>query len=178
MSGHSHPHCNLTGSFVPAIMNLDEMFPNLEHQLMPYVLQMCGLRDIPSQTWFIDHEGFENIKELANYTDTKLDTMADCNSKRSSAPTRVQMGLAHTKKLKAVNFWIRKKLCENAPCDLTELTVAFIGELFQEMSLMKSSQDSDSKLYYPNSFTASDYKNWIKNVSNYMDLRKANLACH
>ena len=174
MSGHSHPHHNFTGSmdFVPAMMNLDEMFPDLEHQPMRYVLHMCGLRDIPSQTRLIDHEGLENIEELANYTDTELDTMADRNSKRSPAPTRVQMGLARTKKLKAVKFWISKKLRENAPCDLTELTDALIGELIREMSLTKSGKDTDSKLYYPDAFTASDYKNWIKKVSNYLDSRK------
>jgi hypothetical protein len=37
---------------------------------------------------------------------------------------------------------------------------------------MKSSKVSDSKLYYTNAFTASDNKNWIKNVSNCMDSRK------
>ena len=157
---------------VPAVINLDEMFPDLEHQPMRYVLHMCGLRDIPSQTRLIDHEGLENIEELANYTDAELDTMADRNSKRSPAPTRVQMGLARTKKLKAVKFWITKKLRENAPCDLTELTEGLIGELIREMSLMKSGKESDSKLYYPDAFTASDYKNWIKKVANYLDSRK------
>ena len=157
---------------VPAAFNLDEMFPDLEHQPMRYVLHMCGLRDIPSQTRLIDHEGLENIEELANYTDAELDTMADRNSKRSPAPTRVQMGLARTKKLKAVKFWITKKLRENVPCDLTELTEALIGELIREMSLMKSGKESDSKLYYPDAFTASDYKNWIKKVANYLDSRK------
>ncbi|KAI2490039.1 hypothetical protein MHU86_24554 [Fragilaria crotonensis] len=156
----------------PAILNLDEMFPDLEHQPMRYVLHMCGLRDIPSQTRLIEFEGLEDINELANYTDSELDAMADRNSKRSPAPTRVQMGLSRTKKLKAVKFWITKKLREDAPCDLVELTDAFIGDLIREMSLTKSDKDSDSKLYYPDAFSASDYKNWIKKVSNYLDSRR------
>jgi hypothetical protein len=157
---------------VPAALNLNEMFPNLEHQPMRYVLHMCGLRDIPSQTRLIEYEGLEDISELANYTDGELDAMADRNSKRSPTPTRVQMGLARTKKLKAIKFWITKKLRENAPCDLVELNEAFIGDLIREMSLTKSDKDSDSKLYYPDAFNASDYKNWIKKVSNYLDSRK------
>jgi hypothetical protein len=157
---------------VPAILNLDEMFPDLEHQPMRYVLHMCGLRDIPSQTRLIEFEGLEDINELANYTESELDAMADRNSKRSPATTRVQMGLARTKKLKAVKFWITKKLREDAPCDLVELNDAFIGDLIREMSLTKSDKDSDSKLYYPDAFSASDYKNWIKKVSNYLDSRR------
>jgi hypothetical protein len=161
---------------VPAVINLDAMFPNLEHQPMRYVLHVCGLRDIPSQTRLIEFEGLEDINELANYTDSELDAMADHNSKRSPAPTRVQMGLARTKKRKAVKFWITKKLRENAPCDLVELTDAFIGNLIREMALIKSDKDSDSKLYYPDAFNASDYKNWIKKVSNYLDSRKGKVG--
>ena len=87
----------------PVIVNLDELFPELEHQPMRYVLHVCGLRDIPSQTRLIEYEeGLENIEELANYTDRELDTMADRNSKRTPQNTRIQLGLARTKKLKAV----------------------------------------------------------------------------
>ena len=172
MSGFDRSHHNFAGTMDFDFINLDELFPNLEHQPMRYVLHVCGLRDIPSQTRLIEFEGLEEIEELANYTDAELDTMADRNSKRSPAATRVQMGLARTKKLKAVKFWINKKLRENAACDLTELTDALIGELIREMSLTKSDKDSDSKLYYPDAFNANDYKNWIKKVSNYLDSRK------
>ena len=157
---------------VPLIVDLEAMFPELEHQPMRYVLHVCGLRDIPAQTRLIEFEGLESIDELANYTDSELDTMADRNSKRSPANTRVQMGLARTKKLKAVKFWITKKLRENAPCDLTELNEAFIGELIKEMALVKTDKDSDSKLYFPETFVASDYKNWVKKFANYLDSRK------
>jgi hypothetical protein len=44
------------------------------------------------------------------------------------------MGLAHTKKLKAVKFWVNKKLREDAPCDLMELTDDKIAQLIREMS--------------------------------------------
>jgi hypothetical protein len=172
MSGFDRSHHNFAGTMDFDFINLDELFPNLEHQPMRYVLHVCGLRDIPSQTRLIEFEGLEEIEELANYTDAELDTIADRNSKRSPAATRVQMGLARTKKLKAVKFWINKKLRENAACDLTELTDALIGELIREMSLTKSDKDSDSKLYYPDAFNANDYKNWIKKVSNYLDSRK------
>ena len=158
MSGCDRSNHNFAGTMDFDFINLDELFPNLEHQPMRYVLHVCGLRDIPSQTRLIEFEGLEEIEELANYTDAELDTMADRNSKRSPAATRVQMGLARTKKLKAVKFWINKKLRENAACDLTELTDALIGELIREMSLTKSDKDSDSKLYYPDAFNANDYK--------------------
>ena len=64
-----------------------------------YVLRMCGLRDLPSQTRLIEFEGIENVQDLANYTDAQIDTMADRNSKRTPVGTRVQMGLARTKAL-------------------------------------------------------------------------------
>jgi hypothetical protein len=82
------------------------------------------------------------------------------------------MGLARTKKLKAVKFWISKKTRENAACDLTKLTEPLIAELIREMSLAKSDEDADGKLYYPDVLNASDYKNWIKKVSNYLDSKK------
>jgi len=174
-NGHSHPHYINTGIMDPvpaAIVNIDKMFPDLEHQPMHYVLHMCGLRDIPSQTQLITFEGLEDIEDLAHYTDSELDTMADRNSKRSPVPTRVQMGFARTKKLKAVKFWISKKIRENAACDLTKLTKPLIAELIREMSLEKSDKDADGKLYYPDVFNARDYKNWIKKVSNYLDSKK------
>ena len=70
----------------PVIVNLDELFPELEHQPTRYVLHVCGLRDIPSQTRLIEFEGLESVEELANYTDAELDTIADRNSKRTPAP--------------------------------------------------------------------------------------------
>jgi len=73
----------------PVEIDFDAMFPNLEHQGIRYVLHVCGLRDIPSQTRLIEFEGIENVEDLANYTDTELDTMADRNSKRSPAAQRV-----------------------------------------------------------------------------------------
>ena len=36
---------------------------------------------------------------------------------------------------------------------------------------MASKKDGDSKLYYPEAFVATDYKNWIKKVENYLDSR-------
>lgn len=82
------------------------------------------------------------------------------------------MGLARTKKLKAVKFWVNKKLRKDAPCDLMELTDAKIAQLICEMSLVKDGKESDLKLYYPYAFNTSDYKNWIEKVTNYLDLRK------
>lgn len=116
---------------------------------MRFILHVCGLRDIPLQTRLIEYEGLESVEELANYTDSELDSMADRNSKRSPAATRVLMGLARTKKLKAVKFWVNKKLREDAPCDLTELNDAKIAQLIREMSLVKEGKESDSKLYFP-----------------------------
>lgn len=157
---------------IPVIVDLEAMFPGLEHQPIRFVFHVCGLRDIPSQTRLIEYEGLETVEELANYTDSELDSMADRNSKRSPAATRVLMGLSRTKKLKAVKFWVNKKLREDAPCDLMELNDAMIARLIREMSLVKDGKESDSKLYYPDAFNASDYKNWIKKVTNYLDSRK------
>ncbi len=126
---------------------------------------------LPNPTY--QYEGLETVEELANYTDSELDSMADRNSKRSPATASVLMGLARTKKLKAVKFWFSKKLCEDAPCDLIELTDAKIAQLIREMSFVKDGKESDSKLYSPaDAFNASDYKNWIKKVTNYLDSRK------
>ena len=144
---------------IPVVVDLEAMFPGLEHQPMRYVLHVCGLRDIPSQTRLIEYEGLETVEELANYTDNELDAMADRNSKRSPVNTRVLMGLARAKKLKAVKFWINKKLREDAPCNLVELNNAKIAQLIREMSLTKGEKGSDSKLYYPDAFNASNYKN-------------------
>jgi hypothetical protein len=138
---------------IPVVVNLDAKFPELEHQQMRIILHVCGLRDIPSQTRLIEFEGLELVEELANYTDAELDTMADRNSKRSPAPTRVQMGLSRTKKLKAVKFWVTKKIRENSPIDLTKLNDAMIVKLIREMSVAKTGKESDSKLYYPEALT-------------------------
>ena len=75
----------------PVPIDFEAMFPGLEHHGIRYVFHMCGLRDLPSQTRLIEYEGIENITDLANYTDTELDTMADRNSKRTPANTCIQM---------------------------------------------------------------------------------------
>ena len=157
-------------------MDLDDidfegMFPDLEHHGIRYVLHMCGLRDIPSQTRLIEFEGIELVADLANYTDSEIETMADRNSKRSPANARVQFGLARTKNLKAIAHWVRKKAREGLTCDLRELTPELILTLITEINANAGKKESDSKLYYPDAFVASDYKNWIKKVSNYLDSR-------
>ena len=176
LSGCYNPFTDTMDPVIPVAVDLDAildaMFPELEHQQMRFILHVCGLRDIPSQTRLIEFEGLESVEELANYTDAELDTMADRNSKRTPAPLRVQMGLSRTKKLKAVKFWVNKKLRENSPLDLVELNDDMIAKLIREMSVAKTGKESDSKLYYPEAFNAADYKNWIKKVSNYLDSRK------
>jgi hypothetical protein len=82
------------------------------------------------------------------------------------------LGLARTKKLKAVKYWITKKLREDSPCDVVERKDALIAALIREMSLAAGEKSTDSKLYYTEAFNASDYKNWIKKVTNYLDSRK------
>ena len=155
----------------PPAINLDEMFPDMEHKEMRYVLHMCGLRDIPSQTRLIEFEGIENVEDLANYTDSEIDTMADRNSKRTPTAMRVQMGLQRTKTLKAITHWVRKRNREGVTCNLQELNQPLIAELIMEINSITGKRDSDSKLYYPDAFTATDYKNWIKKVENYLDSR-------
>ena len=39
------------------------------------------------------------------------------------------------------------------------------------MTAQAAKRDGDSKLYYPEAFVATDYKNWIKKVENYLDSR-------
>jgi hypothetical protein len=155
----------------PAEIDFEAMFPGLEHHGIRYVFHMCGLRDVPSQTRLIEYEGIENVTDLANYTDAEIDTMADRNSKRTPNNTRVQMGLARTKALKAITHWVRKKLREGVDCDLQELNQELIGDLIREINEKSGKKDADSKLYYPDPFSATDYKNWIKKVENYLDSR-------
>jgi hypothetical protein len=142
------------------------MFPGLQNLGIHYVFHVCGLRDVPSQTRLIEYEGIETVEDLANYIDTELDTMADRNSKRTPVNTRVQMGLARSKALKPITHWVRMKLWEGVDCDLHELTQPKIAELIHELNAIKGKEDSDSKLYYPDSFTSTNYKNWIKKVEN------------
>jgi hypothetical protein len=154
-----------------ADIDFEGMFPDLEHHGFRYVLHVCGLRDILAQTRLINYEGIKTVEDLANYTDVELDAMADRNSKRSPPNLRVNMGLARTKALKAITHWMRKKIQESAPCELRELTPALIAELIGKIHAKSAKKDADSKLYYPDVFVATDYKNWIKKVENYLDSR-------
>ncbi len=138
---------------------------------MSSLQHVCGLRDIPSQTKLINYEGIETVEGLANYTNAKLDTMADRNLKLTPVPNRVEMGLARTKTLKAITHWVRKKLREGVDCDLHKLTPPAILELINKLNASKGKKDYGSKLDYPDSFTSTDYKNWIKKVENYLDAR-------
>ena len=152
-------------------IDLEGMFPELEHRGIRYVLHMCGIRDIPSQTRLIEYEGIEEVDQLAIYDDKEIESMADRNAKRTPAHTRIQFGMARTKALKAIVHWVRKKSREGIYCDLRELTPVFISELILELNAETGRDKVDLKLYYPNVFTANDYKNWIKKVTNYLDSR-------
>ena len=152
-------------------IDFDAMFPEVGNHAIRYVFHVCGLRDVPSQTRLIEFEGIDDIDDLANYTDAKLDQMADRNSKRNPANQRVQFGFKRTKYLKAVCYWVRKNIREGLAYNVRELTPALITNLIQDMTAMASKKDGDSKLYYPEAFVATDYKNWIKKVENYLDLR-------
>jgi hypothetical protein len=152
-------------------IDFEGMFPGLEHHGMRYVLHMCGIRDIQSQTRLIEYEGIEEVDQLAIYDDKEIESMADRNSKRTPANTRIQFGMARTKALKAIVHWIRKKSREGVTCDLRELTPAFIAELILELNAEAGKDKADLKLYYPDAFASNDYKNWIKKVTNYLDSR-------
>ena len=143
-------------------LDFNVMFPDVENHAIRYVFHVCGLRVIPAQSRLIEFEGINDVDDLANYTGTEIDQMPDRNSKRSPINQRVQFGLKRTKYLKAICHWVRKKTREGVGCSVRELTPALIAELIQDMTTKASKEDSDSKLYYPESFTATDYKNWIK----------------
>jgi hypothetical protein len=119
----------------PAEINLEAMFPRLDNHRIRDVYHMCGLRDFPSQTRLIEYEGIENVKIwLISYTDADIDTMVGRNSKRTPNNTRVQMGLARTKALKAMSYRVFKKLREGVDCDLHELNQEMIGDLICEIA--------------------------------------------
>lgn len=152
-------------------IDFNVMFPGLENHAIRYVFHVCGLRDIPSQTRLIEFEGIDDVDDLANYTDTEIDQMADRNSKRSPAAQRVQFGLKRTKYLKAVCHWVRRNAREGLTSDVRELTPILIADLIQDMVTQAAKGLGDAKLYYPEAFVATDYKNWIKKVENYLDSR-------
>ena len=108
-------------------IDFNVMFPELENHEIRYVFHVCGLRDIPSQTRLIEFEGIDEVNDLANYTDSEIDQMADRNAKRNPAAQRVQFGLKRTKYLKAVCHWVRKNAREGTNCDVRELTPLLIS---------------------------------------------------
>jgi hypothetical protein len=124
-----------------------------------------------SKTRLIDYEGIKEVDQLAIYDDKEIESMADCNAKRTPAATRIQFGMARTKALKAIVHWVCKKSREGVNCDLRELTPAFISELILELNADAGKDKVDFKLYYPDAFASNNYKNWIKKVTNYLDSR-------
>jgi hypothetical protein len=77
------------------------MFVGVENHAICYVLHVCGLHDIPPLTRLIEYDGIDDVEDLANYTETEMDQMADRNSKRSPAAHRIPFRLKRTKYLKA-----------------------------------------------------------------------------
>jgi hypothetical protein len=138
-------------------IDLEGMFPDLEHRGMRYVLHMCGIRDIQSQTRLIEYEGIEEVDQLAIYDDKEIESMADRNSKRTPANTRIQFGMARTKALKAIVYWIRKKSREGVTCDLRELTPAFITELILELNAEAGKDKADLKQQYVTVWSSFSY---------------------
>ena len=67
-------------------IDLRTMFPDVEHNGIRYVLRVCGLRDIHSQTELIKFAGIETMEDLANYTDAEFDLMENRNSKCTPPP--------------------------------------------------------------------------------------------
>lgn len=151
--------------------------PGLEHQGIRYVFHVCRLRDVPSRLRLIEFEGIENVEDpLANYTDKEPETLADRNSKQTPVASRVQLGPARTILLKAISPWVQKKLREGVECNLHELTPALIAQLTMEIYMTAVKKDADSKFLNPVSFSATNYKNWIKKVENYLDSRTGKLG--
>ena len=79
--------------------------------------------------------------------------------------------MARTKALEEIAHWVRKKSHKRVACDLRELTSAFITELILALNADSVKDKADLKLYYPDTFVPSDYKNWVKEVTNYFDSR-------
>jgi hypothetical protein len=61
------------------------MFPDVEHHTIGYVFHVCGLTGLPSQMRLIKFEGIDKIDNMAKYTDTEFDQVADRNSRHSPA---------------------------------------------------------------------------------------------
>jgi hypothetical protein len=101
--------------------------------------------------------------------DNEIDTMADWNSKHTPVATRVQIGLARTKTLKAIMHWVRKMIREGADCNIHKLTPALIAQLITKINATAGERDAVSKFCHPDSFSATDYKNWIEKVENDLD---------
>jgi hypothetical protein len=57
--------------------------------------------------------------------------------------------------------WVRKNRRESLPNDVRMLTPALVADLTHEMATRAKKKDSDSKLYYPENFSATADKNWI-----------------
>jgi hypothetical protein len=111
-------------------VNLTAMFPNVENHKIRYVLHICGIRDIPSQTKIIELECIDEVDDLAIYEDPEIDHTADRSLKRTNANKRVQFGLKRrTKYLKAVCHWVRKNRRESLPNDVRMLTPALVADL-------------------------------------------------
>ncbi len=119
----------------------------------------------------IEYEGIEEVDQLAIYDNKEIESMAYCISKRTPANTRIKLGMARTKALKAIANWIRKKSCEGVDCDLRELTPEFITGLILELNAEAGKDKPDLKLCYHDAFVSNNYKNWIKKVTNYLNSR-------
>jgi hypothetical protein len=146
-------------------INLMALFPaGLANHGIRYVFHMSHVWVEGSffPNMLIEMEGIENVEDLAHYTDSEIDLMADCNSKQMPVATRVQMGLTRTKALEAIAHWVRKKAREGTTCDLRELTPDLIIELIADVNAKAGKKDVNSKLFYPDTFTSN--KNWIKKV--------------
>jgi hypothetical protein len=61
------------------------------------------------------------------------------------------------------------RIREGAEYDLRLLNQNLIAELIMEINAAAGKKDADSKLYYPDAFLATNYKNWIKKVENYLN---------
>ena len=64
-------------------IDFEGVFPELENHGIRYVLHMCGIRDLQSQTRLIDYEGLKEVDQLAMYEDKEIESMADRSSKRT-----------------------------------------------------------------------------------------------
>jgi hypothetical protein len=145
-----------------------------ERPVIDVMLTLCGFDEPIVRQRLIQREGFDTLESFGDFSSKSIDSMACHHESYTPVVQRVNFGMRHIGKFKAIAYWVRKFHHEGTTVDIVNLNQDVITQMGHELTLVPLEPKRDDKQFYPPKFDPNNYVTWECAFENYLDSLKGN----